>query len=42
MQRVLGFLAIYSGLKNKRAIVRKTKKTEGGISIDLCSNTRMK
>jgi hypothetical protein len=34
MQRVLGFLAIYSGLQNKRAIVRKTKKTEGGISID--------
>ncbi len=30
MQRVLGFLAIYSGLKNKRAIVRKTKKKQKG------------
>ncbi len=38
MQRVLGFLAIYSGLKTKIAIVRKTKNTEGGISIDRCSN----
>jgi hypothetical protein len=37
MQRVPSFLAIYSGLKNKRAIVRKTKNTEGEISIEPCS-----
>jgi hypothetical protein len=34
----VGFLAIHSGLKTKRAILRKTKNTEGGISIEPCSN----
>jgi hypothetical protein len=30
MQRVLGFLAIYNRLKNKRGIITKTKNTIGG------------
>jgi hypothetical protein len=30
MQRVLRFLAIYSKLKNKRDIAKKTKKYRGG------------
>ncbi len=30
MQRVLGFLAIYSRLKNKRSIVTKTRKNNMG------------
>ncbi len=30
MQRVLGFLAIYSRLKNKRILVTKTKKNDRG------------
>ncbi len=38
MQRILGFLAIYSKLKNKRDIATKTKKYEGGNSIGPHSN----
>jgi hypothetical protein len=30
MQRVLGFLAIYNRLKNKRGIITKTKKYNRG------------
>ncbi len=30
MQRVLGFLAIYNRLKNKRGIITKTKKHNRG------------
>jgi hypothetical protein len=35
MQRVLRFLAIYSKLKNKKDIEKKTKKYRGGGEIQL-------
>ncbi len=40
MQRFSGFLAIYSGLKNKRAIVRKTKKQKGKFQLTPAINMR--